>query len=45
MVDVDDNDGYLSVFLYLMKGPHDDQLEQSAQLSLTGTFKVNYYSN
>ena len=42
-----DKDGYadgegthVSVFLYLMKGPHDDKLEQSGHWPLRGTFTI-----
>ena len=42
-----DKDGYgsgegthVSVFLYLMKGPHDDKLEQSDHWPLRGTFTI-----
>ena len=31
---------YLSVFLHLMKGPHDDRLEQSGYWPLKGTFTI-----
>ena len=31
---------HVSVFLYLMKGPHDDELEQSGHWPLKGTFTV-----
>ena len=37
----DDDDGtHVSVFLYLMKGPHDDKLEQSGHWPLRGTFTI-----
>ena len=39
--DYDDSENtYISVFLYLMKGPHDDKLEQSGRLPLRGTFTI-----
>ena len=31
---------HVSVFLYLMKGPHDDELEQSGHWPLRGTFTI-----
>ena len=31
---------YISVFLYLMKGPHDDELEQSGHWPLKGIFTI-----
>ena len=33
-------DDHLSVYLHLMKGPHDDQLEQSGHWPLRGTFTI-----
>ena len=37
----DKGDGtYMSVYLYLMKGPHDDELEQSGHWPLRGTFTI-----
>ena len=38
MVDVNRYD--MSVYLYLMKGPYDDELEQSGHWPLKGTFKI-----
>ena len=36
-----DSEGtHVSVFLYLMKGPHDDELEQSGHWPLRGTFTI-----
>ena len=32
---------HVSVFLYLLKGPHDDKLEQSGHWPLRGTFIYN----
>ena len=31
---------HVSVYLYLMKGPHDDELEQSGHWPLKGTFTI-----
>ena len=31
---------HVSVFLHLMKGPHDDKLEQSGHWPLRGTFTI-----
>jgi len=50
-VDTEDSDGenednsdgesaHISVYLYLMKGPYDDELEQSGHFPLRGTFTV-----
>ena len=39
---------HVSVYLYLMKGPHDDRLEQSGHWPLRGTFTIellNQYTN
>ena len=37
----DDGEGtHVSVFLYLMKGPHDDKLEKSGHWPLRGTFAI-----
>ena len=37
----DDEEGtHVSVYLYLMKGPHDDKLEQSGHWPLRGTFTI-----
>jgi len=36
----DGEGSYLSVYLYLMKGPYDDELEQSGHFPLNKTFKV-----
>ena len=35
-----DEGTHVSVFLYLMKGPHDDKLEQSGHWPLRGTFTI-----
>ena len=35
-----DEGTHVSVFLYLMKGPHDDKLEQSGHWPLIGTFTI-----
>ena len=34
------DDPHVSIFLHLMKGPHDDILEQSGHLPLRGTFTI-----
>ena len=34
------DDPHVSVFLHLVKGPHDDKLEQSGHLPLKGTFTI-----
>ena len=37
----DNSEGtHISVYLYLMKGPHDDKLEQWGYWPLSGTFKI-----
>ena len=36
----DGNGAHVSVFLHLMKGPHDDKLEQSGHWPLRGTFTI-----
>ena len=36
----DDKGTHVSVYLYLMKGPHDDKLEQSGHWPLRGTFTI-----
>ena len=36
----DGEDTHVSVFLYLMKGPYDDKLEQSGRWPLRGTFTI-----
>ena len=36
----DDEGTHVSVFLHLMKGPHDDKLEQSGHWPLRGTFTI-----
>ena len=36
----DGEDTHVSVYLYLMKGPHDDKLEQSGHWPLRGTFTI-----
>lgn len=33
---------YVSLFLYLMKGPHDDELQQSGSWPLCGNFTIEY---
>ena len=39
-VDGEDTHEYVSVYLQLMKGPHDDELEQSGRWPLRGTFTI-----
>ena len=36
----DGNGSHLSVYLHLMKGPHDDELEQAGRWPLSGVFKI-----
>ena len=36
----DEGDKHLSVFIHLMKGPHDDKLQQSGHWPLRGTFTI-----
>jgi len=36
----DGNGSHLSVYLHLMKGPHDDELEQGGRWPLSGVFKI-----
>jgi len=36
----DGNGTHLSVYLHLMKGPYDDELEQASQWPLSGVFKI-----
>ena len=36
----DDEGTHVSIFLHLMKGPHDDKLEQSGHWPLRGTFTI-----
>ena len=36
---------HMSVFLHLMKGPHDDKLQKSGQWPLKGTFTIELLSH
>ena len=39
-VNTDDTNSYVSVYLYLMKGPNDDELQQSGFWPMKGTFII-----
>lgn len=39
-----DGDNHISVFIHLMKGPHDDKLQQSGHWPLRGTFIIKLFN-